>query len=455
MLDSELYKYTGDISSVYGDCVMTTRSGARYRPVTPSVSEMNGAGDDDGACAPSVIKSEDVQTLERTVSHLTDTLKMALNSDTVRAGAMGTSTMDKDTDYRDKTRRKTTLHSHSTPVKPRPDWEHENDSSDDDRATSYTSLADDGERSQRHAPKLPVFSGKESWTVWFNRFSDVADQFGWGDARRLMELLPRMLGDAGEFVYNQLSRKTRRDYKALIAELNNRFRVVETRKSYAVKFSKRLQTPGESPEDFAAELKRLYDKGYKNRDPETRREDLLRRYLDGMHNRDMSFQVEYFKDPASIEDAVFQTVLLSETKTRGTADAAKHRPSARAVQCDTQHQLGEKPLQTTPERRESVPQRQTTAPLSSMNVSLEIGSIKRQLEQLQHLIASMQLPSNRQPVQPARPATNQKTPRLCYGCGMADHFVRDCPVRPNQGVTPTPAQIGISPRYGQQSGAPR
>ena len=52
--------------------------------------------------------------------------------------------------------------------------------------------------------------------------------------------------------------------------------------TYGAQFRNRTQKPGESVEEYAAELKRLYDKTHANRDWETRREDLLRRFLDGI-----------------------------------------------------------------------------------------------------------------------------------------------------------------------------
>ncbi|CAG2240770.1 unnamed protein product [Mytilus edulis] len=117
--------------------------------------------------------------------------------------------------------------------------------------------------------KLPIFSGIESWKVWFSRFTEVADRRGWNKDDRLDELLQRLHGQAGDFAYGQLSRRVRQDYDLLIDELNSRYRVIETSKTFGVKFSHKNQHPHESVEEYAAELKRLYD--------QTRREGLLRR----------------------------------------------------------------------------------------------------------------------------------------------------------------------------------
>ncbi|CAC5411477.1 unnamed protein product [Mytilus coruscus] len=51
--------------------------------------------------------------------------------------------------------------------------------------------------------KLPIFSGIESWKVWFSRFSEVTDRRGWNKDDRLDELLQRLHGQAGDFAYGQ------------------------------------------------------------------------------------------------------------------------------------------------------------------------------------------------------------------------------------------------------------
>ncbi|CAG2194039.1 unnamed protein product [Mytilus edulis] len=120
--------------------------------------------------------------------------------------------------------------------------------------------------------KLPIFSGIESWKVWFSRFTEVADRRGWNKDDRLDELLQRLHGQAGDFAYGQLSRRVRQDYDLLIDELNSRYRVIETSKTFGVKFSHKNQHPHESVEEYAAELKRLYDQAYPARDRQTGRE---------------------------------------------------------------------------------------------------------------------------------------------------------------------------------------
>ena len=153
----------------------------------------------------------------------------------------------------------------------------------------------------------------------------MASLEGWTETDRLRELLPRLQGQAGEFVYEQLGHNVRTNFRSLVHELKNRFRKVETARTFGARFSNRNQNAGESAEDYAAELKRLYDKAHSNRDVETRREDLLRRFLDGVIDDSARFQLEYVKEPQDIDDAVYEVVNFTETKRRRPTDPGDSR----------------------------------------------------------------------------------------------------------------------------------
>ncbi len=181
------------------------------------------------------------------------------------------------------------------PDRPRPPLA-EDDSYSDRESASLLGTNRTGRATSGNV-KLPPFTGQEPWHVWYNHFTDVAD-----------ELLPRIQGDAGEFVYAQLPREVWRSYPRLTAELDARYRKVETTKTYSAWFSHRDQKPGEAAEEYAAELKRLYDKAYPQRAAQTRREDLLRRFLDGLSDEQARFQVEFVKDPGDIDATVYEVV---------------------------------------------------------------------------------------------------------------------------------------------------
>ena len=161
--------------------------------------------------------------------------------------------------------------------------------------------------------------------MWLNRFEDTAGRRAWSDVQKLDEQMPLLQGAAGDYVYGQLSQQVRSDYNLLIQELNYRFRRVEARKSLGVMSSRRVQRPSETVQEYAAELKRLYDKAHPNRDRQTRTEDLLRRFLDGLRDEGASFQVEYVKEPADINVAVNEVINFMETKRRPEVGGNENR----------------------------------------------------------------------------------------------------------------------------------
>ena len=215
----------------------------------------------------------------------------------------------------------------------------DDDQNDDDHNDgNSTFLTNDFDKEYHHkgqSVRLPPFTGKESWPVWYNRFIDVADRHRWSENTKLNELLPRLQGQAGEYVFGQLPRGTRRNFGSLIKELGNRFRLVETARAYQSKFSNRDQKSGEKVEDYAAELKRLYDKAHKERDERTRREDLLRRFLDGLHCDEARFHVEYIKEPYDIDEAVYEVVsfyaMRKSTNNNENGTGKKGRHSTRTL----------------------------------------------------------------------------------------------------------------------------
>ncbi|CAC5384585.1 FKBP6 [Mytilus coruscus] len=134
-------------------------------------------------------------------------------------------------------------------------------------------------RKQLNSNWLPIFTGKEKWKVWFNRFEAVAKFINLSKKEKLAELLPRLQGIAGDFVFDQLSSEVTRSYRKLVKELKNRFGEIDTTKIYISKFNNREQYNEESVQDFAAELK-CYRQGY----PRDKR-GVSRRFIENLSAR--------------------------------------------------------------------------------------------------------------------------------------------------------------------------
>ena len=49
--------------------------------------------------------------------------------------------------------------------------------------------------------KIPQFNGKEDWKKWINRFEAFAERRNWTEETKLDNLLPKLQGKAGDFVF--------------------------------------------------------------------------------------------------------------------------------------------------------------------------------------------------------------------------------------------------------------
>lgn len=304
--------------------------------------------------------------------------------------------------------------------------------------------------SQSVEAKLPPFNGKEEWKVWINRFESVARRRNWDNEAKLDNILPRLQGKAGDFVFNQLSQEVISCYPKLVKELNSRFHTIETEKTYAAKFSQRVQKHDETAEDYAAELKRLYSKAYKNRDCQTRQEDLVRRFLDGLRDQEARFEVEYHKEPEDIDKAVYHVVNFIQTRRRNYSGAYADRKTKKFARraskatdledSETEREedvddyeyvmrlpaKGEayqkKKLQSKDEQKTELNPSQPMNPGNSMSELKDmVKALTGKVEELQkrNTVASGH--------QRKASGAGNDSRIVCYACGIRGHISRNCP----------------------------
>ena len=305
------------------------------------------------------------------------------------------------------------------------------------RHSSYTSS---------YGIKLPSFDGKEDWRVWISRFEEIAERRNWDNHMKLDNLLPKLQGRAGDFVFTQLPKYTLRCYSQLVKELNSRFRVVETKRKFASKFSQRVQKENETVEEYAADLKRLYSKAYQQRDAKTRQEDLVRKFLDGLKDNDARFEIEYNKEPEDIDEAVYHAVNFIQTKRRSKSDTfldRKLKKYARRATEDKYYDTDEECCSDTeePEHVYRVPQK-SERPVTKNPKSQEVKSEKDESESeiqlklltetrdlIQTLVTQITAKANgQQGTQISQTRNNQRRGGVvCFKCNEEGHVIRDCP----------------------------
>ena len=323
--------------------------------------------------------------------------------------------------------------------------------------------------------KLPSFDGKEDWKVWVSRFEAIAERRQWDDDTKLDNLLPKLQGRAGDFVFTQLPKQTLECYSELVKELNSRFRVVETKRTFAAKFSQRVQRPNETVEEYAADLKRLYSKAHQSRDAKTRQEDLVRRFLDGLRDNDARFEIEYNKEPEDIDEAVYHAVNFLQTRRRSNPDAfadKKFKKFARRATdeivydsdgeeyqedvTDIDHVYRIPAKSEKPAVKKQVKQEQKSENVDhvksgsddSQKLLAETKNLMQNLvTQIENIAQSNQ---GKQAIQPPR-FSQQRRGIVCYGCHEQGHISRDCPKRVGK-APQKPKQIITSERDKNKAG---
>ena len=189
-------------------------------------------------------------------------------------------------------------------------------SGDETNEWDFLEGADRRKQRKRRSVKLPSFNGKD-WDVWIKRFKAIAKLRGWTEEDCNDELIQCLEGPAADFVFDELLPDAIDDFRTLVRALEDRFqRIKPSCKVYGTRFAKRMQKVDESPEEFAADLKRLYARAYPSRDSRTRRVDLVGRFLDGLRDKQMQLDIEMSKDPRSIDDAVSLAMEYQEIKER-------------------------------------------------------------------------------------------------------------------------------------------
>ena len=114
-------------------------------------------------------------------------------------------------------------------------------------------------------PPIAKFSGEdlenEAFDDWLTQFEMIAGLFKWEGLAKLVHLATCLRGPAFAF-YKSCSVAQRSDYQLLVGEVRKRFTPVHIQAVQTSRFHERKQKTGETVDDYAQDLQKLFRKAY-------------------------------------------------------------------------------------------------------------------------------------------------------------------------------------------------
>ena len=159
------------------------------------------------------------------------------------------------------------------------------------RSYNQNDTASSFHHSQNYRMKVPTFDGRGKWNAFVKQFDAVSRTCRWSNNEKLNNLLVSLAGEAADFAFG-LDDGILEDYNELFHQLDNRFRIVVTKKPSQRLFYSRILQKHETPRQFAADLRTLILRAYKNR------------IFDGLQDENARYAIKYLQRPDTLESAV-------------------------------------------------------------------------------------------------------------------------------------------------------
>lgn len=264
--------------------------------------------------------------------------------------------------------------------------------------------------------RIPTFNGKTKWVTFIRQFEAIAYKCAWSEDEKLAQLLASLSDVAADYAF-QLEPEDLENYDVLTTQLERRFKLRETRDTCQQMFYSRMIKSGETPSQFAADLKMLILKAFPtDLSYQMREEMLMKQFFDGLQDEDARYFVKYMKKPCSIDEAV--DFLYEYRAYKGKAKDSK-KTSLRVVSEETpacEASADEASGVRAVYQRDKGPVVKELECLKST-----VGDLTKSINQLvQGLAESKQTKRGGVP-------TSGGTSRKCFNCGGMGHWSRECP----------------------------
>ncbi|CAG2208750.1 unnamed protein product [Mytilus edulis] len=230
--------------------------------------------------------------------------------------------------------------------------------------------------------KPATFDGTSSWQDYLVHFEMVAEINGWDNISKALELATCLRGSA-QAILSDLRPDLRRSFTHLVTALASRFQPSNQAELYRAQMKSTTREKNQSLPELAQDIKKLTRLAYPTAPMEVREQLARDCFIDSLNDADLEWAIFQGK-PISIDDSV-RIGLEFEAFANGHRRKFNNRAGLR---------------------------------MQTGMIDIDEQDDYQQMNSIMDRIAKIE--SNRGPNQ------SQKTDFLCYFCGKAGHFKRDC-----------------------------
>ena len=157
----------------------------------------------------------------------------------------------------------------------------------------------------------------ESFSDWKEQFELVAGACYWTDQSKLVNLVTHLRSQAYSY-YRSCTSEQRSSYPLLVKTLEDRFIPVRIQAVQSSRFHKRKQSPTESVDSYAQELRKLYQKAYTTTQQRSKEAEAMGRSV--LAHQFIAGLLPHLKAKIAGQEGTFEEVL-----TRTRFEVARHR----------------------------------------------------------------------------------------------------------------------------------